>query len=82
MTSAVAARLSIPDRGLLREGMYADIVVFDPASVTDRATYEAPRELSTGIRYVFVNGVEVLREGNHTGATPGRTIRGPGWKRW
>jgi len=78
MTSAVAARLSIQDRGLLREGMYADIVVFDPGSIADRATYEVPQALSTGVRYVFVNGVEVVKEGTHTGAKPGRALRGPG----
>lgn len=78
MTSAVAARLSIRDRGLLREGMCADIVVFDPQSIADRATFEAPQEISTGVRYVFVNGVEVVKEGRHTGAKPGRALRGPG----
>jgi N-acyl-D-amino-acid deacylase len=80
MTSAVAQRLSIRDRGLLREGMHADIVIFDPATVADRATYERSHQLSTGIAYVFVNGVAVVREGKHTGAKPGRTVRGPGWK--
>jgi dihydroorotase/N-acyl-D-amino-acid deacylase len=80
MTSAVAERLSIPDRGLLREGTYADIVVFDPATVIDDATYEKPSQLSTGIREVFVNGVEVVRDGNHTGAKPGRVVRGPGYQ--
>jgi dihydroorotase/N-acyl-D-amino-acid deacylase len=78
MSSAVATRLGIQDRGLLREGMYADIVVFDPATVIDRATYEAPHTLSTGIRDVFVNGVAVVRDGRHTGATPGRAVRGRG----
>jgi N-acyl-D-amino-acid deacylase len=80
MTSAVAARLSIRDRGLLREGMFADIVVFDPKTVLDRATYERSHQLSTGIAHVFVNGVAVVRDGKHTGAKPGRTVRGPGWK--
>jgi N-acyl-D-amino-acid deacylase len=77
MTSAVAARLWIPDRGLLREGMYADLVIFDPGSIVDQATYTAPHRLSSGVRYVFVNGVEVVRDGIHTGARPGRIIRGP-----
>ncbi len=79
MTSAVANRLSIRDRGLLREGMYADIVVFDPATVADRATYTEPHQLSVGMRNIFVNGVEVVRDGKHTGAKPGRIVRGPGW---
>ncbi|MGH7528580.1 MAG: amidohydrolase family protein, partial [Gemmatimonadales bacterium] len=79
MTSAVAARLSLWDRGLIREGMYADLVVFDPATVVDRATYDRSHQVSTGIRDVFVNGVAVLRNGEPTGAKPGRAIRGPGW---
>jgi N-acyl-D-amino-acid deacylase len=79
MTSAVAARLSIGDRGLLREGMHADVVVFDPATVIDHATFERSHQLSTGIRDVFVNGVAVVRDGAHTGAKPGRVVRGPGW---
>jgi dihydroorotase/N-acyl-D-amino-acid deacylase len=79
MTSAVARRLSIQDRGLLQEGLYADIAVFDPATVIDHATYEKPHQLSTGIRYVFVNGVAVVRDGQHTGALPGQIVRGPGY---
>jgi N-acyl-D-amino-acid deacylase len=79
MTSAVAARLSIRDRGLIREGMLADVVVFDPATVIDHATYDRSHQLSTGIRFVLVNGVAVVREGTHTGAKPGRAVRGPGW---
>lgn len=81
MTSAVATRLSIPDRGLLREGMLADIVVFDPDRVRDRATFEAPHQLSVGVRHVLVNGTPVLLDGEHTGATPGRVVRGPGYRR-
>jgi N-acyl-D-amino-acid deacylase len=80
MTSAVATRLSIPDRGLLKPGMYADVVVFDPATIADRATYEQPKQLSVGVRDVWVNGVQVLRNGKHTGATPGRALRGPGYR--
>ena len=75
MTSAVAARLKIADRGLLRAGMYADIVVFDPTTIIDHATFERPHQLSTGMRHVFVNGVAVLSDGRHTGATPGRVVR-------
>ncbi|HTA72624.1 MAG TPA: D-aminoacylase [Gemmatimonadaceae bacterium] len=78
MTSAVAERLSIPDRGLLREQYYADVVVFDPNTVIDNATYDKPSQISSGIREVFVNGVEVVHDEKHTGAKPGRVIRGPG----
>jgi N-acyl-D-amino-acid deacylase len=80
MTSAVADRLSLQDRGVLRTGMFADIVVFDPATIADRATYEQPKQLSVGVRYVLVNGVLVIRDGKHTGAKPGRALRGPGYK--
>jgi N-acyl-D-aspartate/D-glutamate deacylase len=80
MTSAVATRLSIPDRGLLREGFFADVVVFDPATVADRATFERPHQLSVGVEHVFVNGVAVVRDGRHTGAKPGRVLRGPGYR--
>jgi N-acyl-D-amino-acid deacylase len=79
MTSAVAARLSIRDRGLLREGLLADVVVFDPETIGDRASYESPHRLSAGVRDVFVNGVAVVRDGKHTGAKPGRIVRGPGY---
>jgi N-acyl-D-amino-acid deacylase len=78
MTSAVAERLSIPERGLLREGYYADVVVFDPTTIIDNATYEKPSLISTGVHEVFVNGVEVVRDEKHTGAKPGRVVRGPG----
>ncbi|HEU5218995.1 MAG TPA: D-aminoacylase [Gemmatimonadales bacterium] len=79
MTSAVATRLSIPDRGTLRPGFYADVVIFDPETVADRATFERPHQVSVGIRQVFINGVAVIRDGAHTGAKPGRVVRGPGW---
>jgi len=79
MTSAVAARLSIADRGLLRPGTYADVVVFDPAVVADRATFQEPHQLSVGIEEVFVNGMHVVSAGAHTGAKPGRVVRGPGY---
>jgi len=79
MSSSVAARLSIRDRGLLREGYLADVVVFDAETVGDRATFEDPHQLSTGIRDVWINGTRVLSDGEHTGATPGRVVRGPGW---
>ena len=80
MTSAVATRLSIDDRGLVQVGMYADVVVFDPATVADRATFEEPHQLSVGVEEVFVNGVAVLRGGVHTGAKPGMIVRGAGYR--
>jgi dihydroorotase/N-acyl-D-amino-acid deacylase len=80
MTWSVASRLSIRDRGLLNEGMYADIVVFDPNTIIDRSTYENPHQLSVGMKHVFVNGVEVVTDGKSTGAKPGMAVRGPGWK--
>jgi dihydroorotase/N-acyl-D-amino-acid deacylase len=79
MTDAVAVRLSIRDRGELREGMYADVMVFDPATIIDRATYEKPHQLSLGVKYVFVNGTAVVSDGRVTGAKPGRVVRGPAW---
>jgi dihydroorotase/N-acyl-D-amino-acid deacylase len=80
MTSAVALRLSIQDRGVLREGLFADVVVFDPVTIVDRATFEQPHQLSEGVRHVLVNGQPVLLDGTHTGATPGRALRGPGYR--
>ena len=77
-TSAVATRLSIPDRGLLREGFFADIAVFDPMTIIDRSTFEQPHVLSDGVKLVFVNGALVVRDGRHTGAKPGRVLHGPG----
>jgi dihydroorotase/N-acyl-D-amino-acid deacylase len=79
MSSAAAERLSLADRGVLRPGYFADVVIFDPATVIDRATYERSHQFSTGIRDVLVNGVAVLRNGAYTGAKPGRALRGPGW---
>ncbi|CAN5727703.1 D-aminoacylase [soil metagenome] len=78
MTSSVADRLSLRDRGILRAGAYADIVIVDPETVTDNATFDQPHQLSTGIRDVWVNGTQVVAGGNHTGATPGRIVNGPG----
>jgi N-acyl-D-amino-acid deacylase len=77
-TSAVATRLSIPDRGVLRERFFADITVFDPATIIDRSTFEQPHVLSEGVKFVFVNGTLVVRDGKHTGAKPGRVLHGPG----
>jgi N-acyl-D-amino-acid deacylase len=78
MSWAVAARLGLRRRGLLAEGCYADVVLFDPATIGDRATFEEPHQLSVGVQDVWVNGVRVLRDGEHTGATPGRFVKGPG----
>ena len=61
-------------------GYFADVVVFDPATIADHATFEKPHQYADGVRHVFVNGVQVLRDGEHTGAKPGRVVRGPGWK--
>lgn len=80
MSSAVTTRLAIQERGLLREGMYADVVVFDPATIADLATFEEPHQLSIGVQHVFVNGVAVVRAGVPTGAKPGRALRGPGYR--
>lgn len=79
LTSLPTTNLSISDRGMLAEGYYADVVVFDPATIIDHATFEDPHQYSTGVVHVFVNGGQVLRDGEHTGATPGRVVRGPGW---
>jgi N-acyl-D-amino-acid deacylase len=75
MSGAVAARLGLHERGLLRPGCYADIVIFDPQAIADRATFADPHQLSTGIRDVWVNGTRVIRDGQHTGAMPGRVVR-------
>ena len=78
MTSLPAGTLRLERRGLIREGNYADIVVFDPGKIADLATFEAPFQYATGVIHVLVNGVQVLRDGEHTGAKPGRVVRGPG----
>jgi N-acyl-D-amino-acid deacylase len=78
MTSSVADRLGLRDRGQVRPGMYADVVVFDPTTVADRATFDAPHQLSVGIRDVWVNGRRVLAGGRHTGELPGKPVYGPG----
>jgi N-acyl-D-amino-acid deacylase len=82
MTSQPAQNISIRNRGQLTEGFFADIVVFDPDAVQDFATFENPHQYSTGVEHVIVNGVQVLKDGEHTGATPGRVVRGPGWTGW
>ncbi|MEP6733553.1 MAG: D-aminoacylase [bacterium] len=79
MTSATAARLGIRDRGTLKPGMFADVVVFDPLTIADKATYESPHQLAVGVDVVLVNGVAVWRNGAATNAFPGRSLRGAGW---
>lgn len=78
MTGAVAARLRLSDRGLLRAGYYADMVLLNEQTIRDQATFEEPHQLSTGVRDVWINGVRVLRDGTHTNATPGQIVSGPG----
>jgi N-acyl-D-amino-acid deacylase len=79
LTALPAANLGLKDRGRLAQGYFADVVVFDPGTVADRATFEKPQQYAVGMRHVFVNGVQVLKEGEHTGATPGRVVHGPGY---
>ena len=82
MTSLPAFNTNIQYRGELTEGFFADIVVFDPNTITDHATFDDPHQYSTGVEQVFVNGVQVLENGEHTGALPGVVVRGPGWTGW
>jgi len=81
LTSLPADNLKLDRRGKLEKGYYADIVVFDPETITDHATFEKPHQYATGMLHVFVNGTQVLKDGEHTGAKPGRVVRGPGWKK-
>src|SRR5688572_25534116 len=80
LTSLPAQTMKIASRGRLQPGYFADVVVFDPATIQDHATFEKPHQYSTGVSHVFVNGVHVLRDGEHTGARPGRVVRGPGYR--
>ena len=80
LSSLPAENLKLHDRGALKQGCFADIVIFDPAKIEDHATFERPHQYSTGVRDVFVNGVQVLKDGEHTDAKPGQVVRGPGWK--
>jgi N-acyl-D-amino-acid deacylase len=80
MTSLPASNLKIEKRGWLRTGYFADIAIFDPDKIQDHATFENPKQYATGVVHVFVNGVQVLKNGEHTGARPGRVVYGPGWK--
>ena len=79
LTSLPASNLRIQGRGQLSPGYFADIVVFDPTAIQDHATYEEPHQYATGMHHVWVNGTRVLADGDHTGAMPGRVVRGPGW---
>lgn len=79
LTALPAENLKIERRGRIAPGYFADVVVFDPATIEDHATFEQPHQYATGVLHVFVNGVQVLKDGEHTGATPGRVVRGPGW---
>ncbi len=80
LTSFPAETLRLDRRGALKPGHFADVVVFAPDQIQDHATFEKPHQYATGVAQVFVNGVQVLKDGEHTGAKPGRVVRGPGWK--
>ncbi len=80
LTGLPATNLELDRRGFIREGMFADVVAFDPITIADRATFEQPHQFAVGMKHVFVNGVQVLRDGEHTGAKPGRALYGPGKK--
>lgn len=82
MTSLPAENLKLKERGRLQEGYFADIVIFDPETIQDHSTFDDPHQYSTGVNDVWVNGVQVLKGGEHTGARPGRALRGPGWLGW
>jgi N-acyl-D-amino-acid deacylase len=79
LTSLPAENLKLDRRGRLEKGYYADVVVFDPEMIIDHATFEKPHQYATGMKHVFVNGTQVLKDGEHTGAMPGRVVRGPGY---
>ncbi|WP_273567355.1 N-acyl-D-amino-acid deacylase family protein [Maribacter halichondriae] len=81
LTTLPATNLKIKKRGALKEGYFADLAIFDPNTIQDHATFEKPMQYATGMQHVFVNGQQVLKDGEHTGTTPGRVVRGPGWKK-
>jgi N-acyl-D-amino-acid deacylase len=81
LTSLPAGNLGLADRGALKSGHFADLAIFDPARISDNATFERPQVYATGMRHVFVNGRQVLRDGEHSGALPGRALRGRGWRK-
>jgi N-acyl-D-amino-acid deacylase len=78
LSALPATNLGLDHRGFIQEGMFADVVVFDPATIADRATFEKPHQYAVGMKHVLVNGVQVLKDGEHTGAKPGRALAGPG----
>ena len=78
LSALPATNLGLDHRGFLKEGMFADVVVFDPATIADHATFEKPQQYATGVKHVFVNGTQVIKDGEHTGAKPGRALWGPG----
>ncbi|MEM7381642.1 MAG: D-aminoacylase [Bacteroidota bacterium] len=80
LTTLPATNLKIEKRGALREGYYADVVIFDPSRIQDKATFKEPHQYAVGMQHVFVNGTQVIKEGEHTGAFPGRVVRGPGYQ--
>ena len=82
LTSLPADNLRLKRRGRLEPGYFADIVIFDPERIQDHATFEKPHQYATGVQHLFINGVQVLKNGEHTGAKPGRVVRGPGWVGW
>jgi N-acyl-D-amino-acid deacylase len=82
LTRQPAETFKLKDRGCLEKGCYADIAIFDPAKIADHATFEKPHQYAVGMVHVFVNGTQVLRDGEHTGAKPGQVVRGPGWVGW
>jgi len=82
LSALPATNLGLHDRGKIAPGMSADVVLFDPATIADHATFEKPMQYATGVRDVFVNGIQVLKDGEPTGATPGRFVKGPGWTGW
>jgi len=82
LTSLPASNLGLRDRGQLKAGMAADVVLFDPTAIADHSTFEKPMQFATGVLDVFVNGIQVLRDAKPTGAKPGRFVRGPGWTGW
>ena len=80
LTSQPCNNLKIEKRGVLKPGYFADLVLFDPTTIQDHASYEKPHQYATGVHQVIVNGIQVIKDGEHTGAKPGRAVRGPGWK--
>jgi len=82
LSALPASNLRLRDRGTLKPGMVADVVLFDPATIADHSTFANPMQFATGVRDVFVNGVQVLKDGTPTGAKPGRFVKGAGWTGW